>query len=344
MSTAHKAHAKTRLFYLNNSTRLFFWCLYGMADQNVVRDATNSAMGEPPILNALIDMLKNGQGQQITMMVHEAISKVTPSSVNLVGMKDPSAPSTTSTVMLDDISRITTTNTNVPDVGSVRILPPITEQVSLRSLINSQSRILRLLPDTPENVPTRQEILVQIQLWERALLESAGPTSDEREINDKVIDAPMGASASTPQTTTISSVTTKGTQEVTILLTSEGNVLKDEVGLKIFHFIFRRAEQLFGNTIQMDWRKQSNAKKEELFKDVITAFGNPDQVTWDELMKDAKYKRKAHNNPNYMPSTQGGSKRRLRDTTKATQARVSSIGSHKLGSGGYNSIRGGLVH
>ncbi|XP_057850658.2 uncharacterized protein LOC131066792 isoform X5 [Cryptomeria japonica] len=114
------------------------------------------------------------------MMVHEAISKVTPSSMNLVGMKDPAVPSTTSTVVPNDISRITPTNTNVPDVGSVRILPPTTEQVSLRSLIDSESRIPRLLPDTPENVPTRQEILVQIQLWERALLESAGPTSDEQ--------------------------------------------------------------------------------------------------------------------------------------------------------------------
>ncbi|XP_059077944.1 uncharacterized protein LOC131876538 [Cryptomeria japonica] len=143
-------------------------------------DATNSAMGDPLILNGLIDMLKNGQGQQITMMVHEAISKVTPSSMNLVGMKDLAVPSTTSTVVPNDISRITPTNTNVLDVGSVRILPPTTEQVSLRSLIDSQSRVLRLLPDTPENVPTKQEILVQIQLWERALLESAGPTSDEQ--------------------------------------------------------------------------------------------------------------------------------------------------------------------
>ena len=171
-------------------------------------------------------------------------------------------------------------------------------------------------------------------------------------------------------------------QEVTILLTAEGNVLKDEIGLKFYHFIFRRAEQLFGNTIQMDWRKQTNAKKEELFKDVVIEFGNPgfdkeiildiackyihskrdnlrskltknlmyprpawitDQVTWDELMKDAKFKRKVHNNPNYRPSARRGGKRRLRDTTKATQARVSSIGSHKLGSGGYNSIRGGMV-
>ncbi|XP_059077257.1 uncharacterized protein LOC131067701 isoform X2 [Cryptomeria japonica] len=177
------------------------------------------------------------------MMVHEAISKVTPSSMNLVGMKDPVVPSNSSNVMLEDISRITPTNTNVPDVGSVRILPPTTRQVSLRSLIDSQSRILRLLPDTPENFPLRQEIIVQIQLWERELLESAGPTSDEQEINDKVIDAPIGESTSTPKTTTISSVTTKGTQEVTILLTSEGNVLKDEVGLKFFHFIFHRAEQ-----------------------------------------------------------------------------------------------------
>ncbi|XP_057813665.2 uncharacterized protein LOC131027609 isoform X3 [Cryptomeria japonica] len=283
-------------------------------------------------------------------MADQAISKVTPSSMNLVGMKDPVVPSNSSNVMPEDISRITPTNTNVPDVGSVRILPPTTRQVSLRSLIDSQSRMLRLLPDTLENFPIRQEIIVQIQLWERELLESAGPTSDEQEINDKVIDAPIGESTSTPKTTTISSVTTKGMQEVTILLTSEGNVLKDEVGFKFFHFIFRRAEQLFGNTIQMVWRKQSNSKKEEFFKDVITTFGNPgfnkdiildiaqkymhskrdnlrskltkdlryprptwitDQVTWDELMKDAKFKRKSHNNPNYRPSTQGGSKRRL---------------------------------
>ncbi|XP_059077015.1 uncharacterized protein LOC131042677 [Cryptomeria japonica] len=207
------------------------------------------------------------------MMVHEAISKVTPSCVNLVGMKDLAVPSNTSTIMVEDVSRITPTNTDVPNVGSVRVLPP-SEQVSLRSLIDSQSRILRLLPDTPENIPIRQEISEQIQLWERALLESVGPTSDEQEINDKVVDAPIGASTSTQRTTTISSVTTKGMQEVTILLTSEGNVLKDEVGLKFFHFIFHRAEQLFGNTIQIDWRKQSDAKKDKLFKDVIEAFGN----------------------------------------------------------------------
>ncbi|GLJ16794.1 hypothetical protein SUGI_0289300 [Cryptomeria japonica] len=65
--------------------------------------ATDSSMGDPSILNALIDMLKNGQGQQITMMVHEAISKVTPSCVSLVGMKDPAMPSNTSTTMVEDL-------------------------------------------------------------------------------------------------------------------------------------------------------------------------------------------------------------------------------------------------
>lgn len=203
-----------------------------------------------------------------------------------------------------------------------------------------------------------------------------------QEVSDTVPNVSIREPSSIPKTTTISSVTTKGMQEVTILLTSEGNVLKDEMGLKFYHFIFRRAEELFGNTIQMDWRKQANAKKEELFKDVVIAFGNPgfdkelilqiaskymhskrsnlrtkltknlmyprpawirDQVTWDELMKDAKFKRKVLRNPNYMPSAQGGAKRCLRDTRKATQARVSKIGSHKLGSGGYNSIRGGMV-
>ena len=203
-----------------------------------------------------------------------------------------------------------------------------------------------------------------------------------KENNDTVANVPIGASISTSKTATVSSVTTRGMQEVTILLTSEGNVLKDEKGIKFFHFIFRRAEQLFGNTIQVDWRKQANNKKNELFADVIKSFGNPrfnkevildiarkyihskrdnlrskltkdlryprpawitDQLVWDELMKDAKFKRKVHNNPNYRPSARSGGKRRLRDTTKETQARVSSIGSHKLVSGGYNSIRGGMV-
>ena len=87
-------------------------------------------------------------------------------------------------------------------------------------------------------------------------------------------DVPIRASTSISKTIAISSVSTKGTQEVTILLMLEGNVLKDEMWLTFFHFIFRRAEQLFGNSIQMDWRKQGNAKKYELFKDVIIVFGN----------------------------------------------------------------------
>ena len=59
-------------------------------------------------------------------------------------------------------------------------------------------------------------------------------------------------------------------------------------------------------------------------------------------MKDAKFKRKVHDNRNYKASIQGG-KRCLRDTRNATQAWVSKIGSHRLGSGGYNSIHGGMV-
>ena len=82
-----------------------------------------------------------------------------------------------------------------------------------------------------------------------------------QEISEKVLDVPIRESTSTPKTTTISLVTTKEMQEVTILITTEGNVLKDEMGLKFYHFIFRRAKQLFGNTIQMDWRKQTIAKK-----------------------------------------------------------------------------------
>ena len=92
--------------------------------------------------------------------------------------------------------RPSTSNTNVPNgpiesqmnapirstpkVGSVRIFPPTLEQVSLRINIDSQSRLLRILPDTPENNEIRQEMTKQIQLWERALLETAGATSDEQ--------------------------------------------------------------------------------------------------------------------------------------------------------------------
>ncbi|KAH9321485.1 hypothetical protein KI387_016124, partial [Taxus chinensis] len=268
-------------------------------------------------------------------------------------------------------------------VGSLRIHPPTPQHASLTSIIESQAKILTLLPDTPEFYEVRQEVIKQIHALESTLLESTGLAAPEQEENGMPPDVPNGEATVTPTTATISTVNTKGKKEVTILLTSDGNVLKDEMGSKFFQFLFHRAECLFGNTIQVDWRKQANSKKDELFEDVIKEFGNPgfnkdfimdyarkfihskrdkirskltndlryprpawitNQTTWDELIKDAKFKRKSFKNPNYMPSAREGGKRCLRDTTKATQARLSSIGSHKLGSGGYNSIRGSLVH
>ena len=68
-------------------------------------------------------------------------------------------------------------------------------------------------------------------------------------MHDNVMNVPIGESNSTPKTPTTSLVTTKGLKEVTILLTSKGNVLKDENGFKFYHFIFLCIEQLFGNTI-----------------------------------------------------------------------------------------------
>ena len=154
------------------------------------------------------------------------------------------------------------------------------------------------------------------------------------------MNVPIGKSASTPKTPTISLVTTKGLKEVTNLVTSEENALKDENGLKFYHFIFRHAQQLFGNTIQVDWRKKLQVKKDELFNDAIKTFGNHGfkkeiifniarkniqskrdnirskikkylrypclywityQTTWDEIINASKFKRKSHNNPNYMP-------------------------------------------
>ncbi len=70
-----------------------------------------------------------------------------------------------------------------------------------------------------------------------------------KESSDIVANVPIGASISTSKTTKVSLVTTRGMQEVTILLTSEGNVLKDEKGIKFFHFIFRLAKYLFGNIV-----------------------------------------------------------------------------------------------
>ncbi len=97
--------------------------------------------------------------------------------------KDHNIPSTS----IRDISRIPAElNMPTPDMtteqfknnpssmGSVRVLPPTPEQVSWRSLIESQSKILKLPPYILEYAETREEISKQIQLWERGLLESAG--------------------------------------------------------------------------------------------------------------------------------------------------------------------------
>lgn len=97
--------------------------------------------------------------------------------------KDHNIPSTS----IRDVSRIPTElylptpdrtthqfRNNPSNMGSVRVLPPTPEQVSWRSLIESQSQILGLLPDTLENAEAREKISKQIQLWETTLVESAG--------------------------------------------------------------------------------------------------------------------------------------------------------------------------
>ncbi|KAH9295216.1 hypothetical protein KI387_038804, partial [Taxus chinensis] len=119
------------------------------------------------------------------------------------------------------------------------------------------------------------EVIKQIHALESTLLESIGLAAPEQEENGMSPDVPIGETTVTPTTATISTVNTKGKKEVTILLTSDGNVLKDEMGSKIFQFLFHHAECLFGNTIQVDWRKQAKSKKDELFEDVIKEFGNP---------------------------------------------------------------------
>ena len=53
---------------------------------------------------------------------------------------------------MSGIVRSTTLLRNgLSNVGLVRILPPTTKQFFLRSLIESQERILSLLPNTTEN-------------------------------------------------------------------------------------------------------------------------------------------------------------------------------------------------
>ena len=134
-------------------------------------------------------------------MYLQNISRIAPTSIQSTGVEAHGIPtmSRTKTHMTRVGSseklhrRPSTSNTNVPNgpielnapirstpnVGSIRIFPPTLEQVSLRSNIDSQSRLLRILPDTPENNEIRQEMTKQIQLWERALLETTGVTLDE---------------------------------------------------------------------------------------------------------------------------------------------------------------------
>lgn len=185
-----------------------------------------------------------------------------------------------------------------------------------------------------------------------------------------------------PKTPITLEVTTRGKQEVTLLLTNDGKVFKDEASKRFFQYIHNRAEEIFGNYIEYDWRKQDNKLKEQMYSDVVEEFGNPgysyafimdnvcrhlhakrdrlrlqltkdlgsprplwitDTKTWDDLIKDAKFKKIIEKNPNDTPFTQEQGKRRLKDTSKATQARLSRIGSHKLGPCGYSSIQGSLI-
>lgn len=186
----------------------------------------------------------------------------------------------------------------------------------------------------------------------------------------------------TPKTPITFEVTTRGKREVTLLLTNDGKVFKDEAGKRFFQYIHNRAEEIFGNYIENDWRKQDNKLKEQIYSDVVAEFGNPgysyafimdsvcrhlhakrdrlrlqltkdlgsprptwitDTTTWDDLIKDAKFKKIIDKNPNDTPFAQEQGKRRLKDTSKATQARLLRIGSHKLGPCGYSSIQGSLI-
>jgi len=97
---------------------------------------------------------------------------VTPTSIQFVGIESHVMPSTPRPEPHNMPS--------ISNVGLVSILPPGPEQVSLRSLIDSQTRMLRLLPNIPTNVQIRQEIIEQIQLWEMSLLESVAPARDQQ--------------------------------------------------------------------------------------------------------------------------------------------------------------------
>ncbi|KAH9302665.1 hypothetical protein KI387_014248, partial [Taxus chinensis] len=65
-------------------------------------------------------------------------------------------------------------------VGSLRIHPPTPQHASLKSIIESQAKILMLLPDTPEFYEVRQEVIKQIHALESTLLESTGLAAPEQ--------------------------------------------------------------------------------------------------------------------------------------------------------------------
>lgn len=96
---------------------------------------------------------------------------VTPTSIKSVGIEGHVMPSTPR----PELHNMPSTS----NVGLISILPLGPEQVSLRSFIDSQTRMLRLLPGIPTNFQIKQEIIEKIQLWEMSLLESVAPTRDQ---------------------------------------------------------------------------------------------------------------------------------------------------------------------
>ena len=82
---------------------------------------------------------------------------MTPTSIQFFGIDGHVMPSTPRP---EPHNMLFTSN-----VGLVGILSLGPEQVSLSSLRDSQTRMLRLLPVVPENVEIREEIIEQIQLW-----------------------------------------------------------------------------------------------------------------------------------------------------------------------------------
>lgn len=251
---------------------------------------------------------------------------------------------------------------------------------------------LEHIPDTKQRdmlIEVIQGMEEDVRLVEAQLMQSehATPATDEQVITATPPASTIGTRATrtldeTPKTPITYEVTTRGKREVTLLLSNDGKVFKDEAGKGFFQYIHNRAEEIFGNYIENDWRKQDNKLKEQIYSDVVAEFGNPgysyafimdsvcrhlhakrdrlrlqltkdlgsprptwitNMTTWDDLIKDAKFKKDIDKNLNHTPLAQEHGKRRLKDTSKATQARLLRIGSHKLGPCGYSSIQGTLI-